>query len=99
MASLIVARDVIVTHTKSAAATQNIDNVRVPLWFILEETNPEETAPIIKPMELIRKMEPACPVLMPRSADIVGRSGEKIKRLMNVRKKMSVRYKMLQNMD
>jgi hypothetical protein len=36
---------------------------------------------------------------MPRSADMVGSSGENIKRLMNVRKNIRVRYRILQNMD
>jgi hypothetical protein len=79
--------------------TQKIESVNVPRWFIFEETNPEVTAPIIKPSELIRKIEPAWPALMPRSADMVGRRGEKIYRLMNVRKNINVRYKMDQNMD
>jgi hypothetical protein len=95
----MVARDVIVTHINSAMDTQKMDSVRVPLWFILDETKPEVTAPIIKPRELIRKIEPACPALMPRSADMVGSSGENIKRLMNVRKNIRVRYRILQNMD
>ena len=99
MASLIMAREVIVTHTRRAIETQKIESISVPLWFILEETKPEKIAPNIKPRELIRNIEPACPALIPRSAEMVGSSGEKIKRLMNVRKNISVRYRMLQNMD
>jgi hypothetical protein len=48
-----------------------------PCGLSLKRQKPEDTAPIMKPIELIRKIDPACPVLIPRSADIVGRSGEK----------------------
>jgi hypothetical protein len=99
MASRIVDREVKSTQIKRAIATQKMESIRVPLWFILEDTKPENTAPMKKPNELIRKIDPAWPVEIFSSSLIVGSSGEKINRLMNVRKKTRVRYRILQNID
>ena len=56
-------------------------------------------APMKNPTELMRNIDPAWPVEIFNSLLIVGSSGENINRLMKVRKKTRVRYRMLQNMD
>jgi hypothetical protein len=95
METLIVHRDAKKVHANRARATTNMASAMVPLWLILDETNPETSEPIKTPNDPMKKIEPAWLLVRLRSCTMEGIKGENIKRLMKGTKKSNVKKMIL----
>ena len=64
--------------------------IKVPRWLIRADMKPDSSEPPRAPREARKKSEPAWLGLRPTSAPMLGINGEKMNRLMKVRKKSRV---------
>jgi hypothetical protein len=77
--------------TPRTAVIPKRERIMVLLWLSLDDTSPAEMDPANTPNDPTKKIDPASPGVRLMSSLMEGRSGEKMSRLRNVRKKRSVR--------